>query len=58
MTGKLIEESTKRLTEKGVNFIKIDDFTPWKEAVKPVIDKYTKEYGIEKEYEELQNLQN
>ena len=38
------QESEKKLKEAGVTFTEVEDITPWKEAVKPVVDKYGKDY--------------
>jgi tripartite ATP-independent transporter DctP family solute receptor len=42
--AKLEQESEKKLKEAGVEFIEVEDNTPWKEATKTVIDKYEKDY--------------
>lgn len=36
--------SEKKLKDAGVTFTEVKDFTPWKEAVKPVIDQYASKY--------------
>ncbi|MFJ7726761.1 TRAP transporter substrate-binding protein [Neobacillus sp. NPDC097160] len=38
------ERSTKKLKDAGVTFTEVDDMKPWKDAVKPMVDEYTKEY--------------
>jgi tripartite ATP-independent transporter DctP family solute receptor len=42
--AQLEQESEKKLKEAGVTFTEVDDVTPWKEAVQPVVDKYGKDY--------------
>ncbi|MGF6949253.1 tripartite ATP-independent transporter DctP family solute receptor [Neobacillus sp. B4I6] len=38
------ERSTKKLKEAGVTFTEVDDITPWKDAVKSMVDKYSTDY--------------
>jgi tripartite ATP-independent transporter DctP family solute receptor len=38
------ERSTKKLKEAGVTFTEVDDITPWKDAVKSMVGKYSKDY--------------
>ena len=39
------EKSIKQIEEAGVEIIKIDDKTPFQEAVKPVWDKYATQHA-------------
>jgi tripartite ATP-independent transporter DctP family solute receptor len=41
---KYEEKSTKKLKDAGVTFTEVKDLKPWKDAVKPMIDEYSKEY--------------
>jgi tripartite ATP-independent transporter DctP family solute receptor len=38
------ERSTKKLKEAGVTFTEVDDITPWKDVVKSMVGKYSKDY--------------
>ncbi|MEH7097332.1 TRAP transporter substrate-binding protein [Neobacillus vireti] len=38
------ERSTKKLKDAGVVFTEVKDIQPWKDAVKPMVDSYSKEY--------------
>jgi tripartite ATP-independent transporter DctP family solute receptor len=38
------ERSTKKLKDAGVTFTEVDDITPWKDAVKSMVDQYSKDY--------------
>ncbi|RHW37616.1 TRAP transporter substrate-binding protein [Lysinibacillus yapensis] len=38
------EKSLKTITEAGVTITEVEDITPWKEAVKPIVDNFTTEY--------------
>jgi tripartite ATP-independent transporter DctP family solute receptor len=38
------ERSTKKLKDAGVTFTEVEDITPWKEAVKSIVDKYSTDY--------------
>jgi tripartite ATP-independent transporter DctP family solute receptor len=38
------ERSTKKLKDAGVTFTEVDDITPWKDAVKSMVGKYSKDY--------------
>jgi tripartite ATP-independent transporter DctP family solute receptor len=38
------ERSTKKLKDAGVVFTEVDDIQPWKEAVKSMVDSYSKDY--------------
>ena len=42
--AKLQLESEEALKEAGVIFTEVEDNTPWKEAVQPVLDKYKDDY--------------
>jgi tripartite ATP-independent transporter DctP family solute receptor len=41
---KYEEKSTKKLEDAGVTFTEVNDLKPWTDAVKPMIDEYSKEY--------------
>ncbi|MEC1523667.1 TRAP transporter substrate-binding protein [Neobacillus niacini] len=41
---KYEQKSEKKLKDAGVTFTEVKDIKPWKEAVKPMVDEYTKEY--------------
>jgi tripartite ATP-independent transporter DctP family solute receptor len=41
---KYEEKSTKKLEDAGVTFTEVKNLKPWKDAVKPMIDEYSKEY--------------
>lgn len=38
------ERSTKKLKDAGVTFTEVDDITPWKDAVKSMVDRYSTDY--------------
>ncbi|WP_342042180.1 TRAP transporter substrate-binding protein [Bacillus sp. OTU2372] len=38
------ERSTKKLKDAGVVFTEVDDIQPWKDAVKSMVDSYSKDY--------------
>lgn len=54
LSGKLEDESKKRLQEKGVTFIEVTDKQPWKDACENIISKYTE--GYENEYKQMTDL--
>lgn len=39
------KESEEKIKAAGVTITEVTDFTPWQNAVKPVVDKYRAEYG-------------
>jgi tripartite ATP-independent transporter DctP family solute receptor len=41
---KYEERSEKKLKDAGVTFTEVKDLKPWTNAVKPMVDEYTKEY--------------
>ncbi|MFJ5769893.1 TRAP transporter substrate-binding protein [Psychrobacillus sp. NPDC093180] len=38
------EKSLKTLNDAGVTITEVEDITPWQEAVKPIVDGFSKEY--------------
>ncbi|ASK60965.1 C4-dicarboxylate ABC transporter [Virgibacillus phasianinus] len=43
--AELVKKSRKTVKENGSKIIKVDDITPWREAVQPIYDKYGDKYG-------------
>jgi tripartite ATP-independent transporter DctP family solute receptor len=41
---KYEERSEKKLKDAGITFTEVKDLKPWTDAVKPMVDEYTKEY--------------